>query len=411
MITLTKFYCIFTARLIFSVKKIDSVNMDRFNVSEKQILDRLNSEEIAKYMGGIVFICVLMIFGLIGNSHVLFVFACKFKSSNHTTFICCLGIVDMIACTIGMPLTIMDLLLHPLTFHSRIICKIGLNINYFVCVSSALILLVITVDRYRKICHPMEWQLSNRRAKIACVITICVSFGISLPTFFFFGLRTIETRYANITGVKCSTDDDYITTNVPVVFNVVLTVFAAIAFVALIVLYISISRVIMGRGVEKYSIRKQLAHRRHTEPVLSISTIAISAELPELSHSLDTTETLSTTINATHSPSACSRHDQVKYKINVKNQTTLLKETKRKTIIFFFIVTIYFCSYLPDILLTIFSYTNSEFFDQLCNYNAVAYNTFKWFFFVNNVANPVVYLFLDVKFRAEIKSFYCNVCK
>ena len=390
--------------------------MEIFNISEGEILDRLNSEERQKFTGGIIFIGVLTAVGIVGNLHVLIVYPSKMKPSNHKTFIFCLGIVDMIACAIGMPLTIVNLI-KPLTFRNNFICKAGQHLNYFMSGSSGMILLVITIDRYRKICRPMEWQLSNRMAKIVCIITICVSYGLTLPIFFLFGLNSFQTKYANITAVHCSTDSKYIATNIPTIVNAALMIVAAVTFVVLITLYVAISRVIMARGTVQHLQRRKRASSRFTVPSLAISTVDLSDE--SLQHpnssmqaeSAMTTSACNSTLNCTYSSSNGSRQN-LDYQVNMKNQALAFKETKRMTIIFFIIVAIFFFGYLPNLILTVYIYTNNyDFFHQLTKQRAVLYNTFKWFFYINNVANPIVYVFLDVKFRAEIKSFYCKIFK
>ena len=372
--------------------------MEVWNFSQKPLLDRLNSEETRKYLGGIILVSVLMVFGLIGNVHVLLMFAYKRKSSNHTTFIYCLGIVDMISCSVCMPFTLI-MLLHPMTFHSTTLCKKGLNLNYFICISSALILIVISADRYQKLCKPMKKQLSTCMAKLTCIVTLCVSYGLAFPTYFFFELNSVETGYANITGHICTTDSDYITTKIPTIYHIVLMVLAGIAFVALVVIYVSISRVLVNRGMQKSYSRKVSDDRA----IVAISTTDTSSVLP-----ISISSTCGgPSFNLTDTP----RHTDGNWKMHIKNETALFNETKRKTVTFFIIVAIYFCSYLPNIILNIATYTNYEFFQELCRQNAVVYHMFKWVFFVNNAANPIVYLFLDVKFRAGVKAFYCKAFK
>ena len=380
--------------------------METLNLTDDEIFEKLNSEERIKYMGGIVLVCVLMAFGLVRNIHVLIVFTCKVKSSNHKTFICCLCLIDMIACTIGMPTTILDLA-NPLTFPNSIFCKIMANSNYFMCISSALVLLLVTFDRYRKICHPLGWQLNHNNAKTACIITLLVSYGLSLPSVFIFGSNTVEvmTLYSNLTGVCCSTDDKYITSNFATVFNGVLIFLAIIVFPALIFIYILISRVIMRRGK-----KEDTQHRDNTSSpkVFTIDTTEIeSASNARSNHIIQSQR--DTIVLSKLQSSDVGSHETVAYTMHMKSHSVMFRETRRKTIIFFFIVAIYMCSYLPKLVVTVLLYTNYEFFQNQDFSSALAYNTLKWLFFANNVANPVVYFFLDVKFRSELKLFYCSV--
>ena len=643
--------------------------METSNSSDRPSIDMLNLEKTQTYIGGIVLTSVLVIIGVLGNVHVLIVFGFKMKSSNHTTFILCLGIVDMIACSVGMPLTILDLT-RPFTFHDDISCKIGQLVNYFMSASSALILLTITVDRYRKICHPMSRQLSNCMAKIICAIIICLSFTLSMPTFFYFGRNTVQLEYANITVTRCSTTSKYVASRLPLIFNAVLAGLALTVFTVLTVLYTLIIRAINKRGKFKYqqsngnnrrpavlsfdemkttldglnrpqesedSIRPavysldkmkttldglnwpqesedsrrpavysldkmkttldglnwpqesedsrrpavlsldkmkttldglnwpqesedsrrpavysldkmkttldgmnwpQESEDSRRPAVLSLDKMKTTLDglnwpqesedsrrpavysldkmkttldglnwpqesedsrrpavlsLDEMKTTLDglnraqksedsrrpavlSLHEMKTTLDGlnrcqesedSRRPAECSlnksldglnkhneKHPVVmsldrlnktqdqtssaaqtnsannlsltscveyqspehtlkddSYHRHVTNQPDLARETARIAIIFFVIVVIFFISYLPNLFLTVNIYMNYDYFHHLSKEKAILYNTFKWFFFINNAANPIVYLFLDVKFRSHLKSFYCKLIK
>lgn len=110
------------------------------------LLEELNKEEAKQYIGGVVFVSLLMTLGIIGNLHVLIIYTFRMKRSNPRTFILFLTALDFITCTVGMPFVVIDLR-NPLTFTLIPACKILRFVNYFVCSSSAFILLVIAIDR------------------------------------------------------------------------------------------------------------------------------------------------------------------------------------------------------------------------------------------------------------------------
>lgn len=369
--------------------------MDNFSISERQFLENLNSEKMETRIGAVAFVGILLIFGFIGNLHVLAVFAFRMQPSNNRTFILCLAVVDIIACIIGMPFTIV-ILLHPLTFYDAIECKIVLNVNYFSCACSGLLLVVITVDRYRKICHPMGWQLSQKMAKFVCLLTITGSVGLTLPSFFIFGHNTVRTKYRNITGVQCSTDDEFVRTNYPTIFNLALMGLAITAFISFAVLYTLINRVIWNRG--RQTLRKiNSVHNEVRNGNNSISEVTASK-----THAL-----------SDGSPRAClndfaaiDKCVKAKINLNMTNQASIYKDTRRMTIIFFIIIAVYFCSYIPSLILRIIVFIKYDCFQNLAKSDDIVFHIFNWFFFVNNVANPVVYIFLDLKFRTELKLFY-----
>jgi hypothetical protein len=109
-------------------------------------LSELNHEEAKQYIGGVVFVSIIMVFGFVGNLHVLLVYTFRIKPSNHRIFILVLGALDFTTCIVGMPFIIVDLR-NPLTFTMPFACKTLRFINYFICSASIFTLLVIAADR------------------------------------------------------------------------------------------------------------------------------------------------------------------------------------------------------------------------------------------------------------------------
>lgn len=120
--------------------------MVMLNSSLKESLVELNRKEAEQYLGGVIFVTVVMVVGIIGNMHVLFVYTFRIQRSNHRIFILVLGVLDFITCTVGMPFIIFDLR-NPLTFTVSSVCKLLRFTNYFTCTSSSLILVLIAIDR------------------------------------------------------------------------------------------------------------------------------------------------------------------------------------------------------------------------------------------------------------------------
>lgn len=110
-------------------------------------LESLNYEKVKQNIGGIFFVSIAMVIGITGNLHVLFVYSFRMKQSNPRIFILFLAALDFITCAVGMPFIIIDLT-NPLTFYAVTACKVLRFVNYFICLSSAFILLIIAIDRY-----------------------------------------------------------------------------------------------------------------------------------------------------------------------------------------------------------------------------------------------------------------------
>ncbi|KAK3590703.1 hypothetical protein CHS0354_008042 [Potamilus streckersoni] len=555
---------------------------------EEITLRELNDEEAKQYIGGAVFVSILMIIGIIGNLHVLYVYTLKMKPSNLRVFILCMAIVDMLTSSIGMPFVLYDLT-HPLTFFAPFVCKALRFLNYFNSSASACILVLVSVERYRKICVPFGKQLTIKASKVCCGLVIVFAVLISWPAPVLYGQSTVPTRYMNITGSRCYTEDRFKDTPYQLYFNIFLILVFLITSLVLIVLYSLIGRQIfrqrvfrnkfmtknkkeekLGKGddtVDKNKIfSKEAGSDTSTKSAAANSNSDSIAQFMDQSqgdpkihalHKLEGTE-LAMDSNETHkygsevrnshlylggdemtgfhsentdrtevhfssdeehtkiykgfenindSPSGhvhgkgdfvateCETCNngifpiQVIYTVNSKMfnigsvlpskvntdncmrsmtlQTTfgtagaessqgtetatphnsgpvlngtntvvtngIYLETQEKsgmdklnstskstqkdrdktrkiTYILFLITVVYFCSFLPHLILKILAFLKKDFLLRLNFSEAFAYNTFVWSFFINNVANPFIYGFHDKNFKREVKLIYQRIC-
>ena len=389
--------------------------MDIMNQSSLTLAD-LNASEVSKHLGGIIFVSLLLIVGLLGNIHVMIIFGTRMKPSNHRTFICFLCFVDLIGCIIGMPFVLVDLT-HPLTFFMIPACKILRMVNYFMGASSIFLMLVVTVDRFRKVCKPLRWQISERMAKVLCAVVLLLAAGMSWPALILFGRSTVETGYNNMTGVRCSTEDQYVNTSYQTFFNIGLIVLVLIAFVVHVVLYSIICQAIRNHNLHSLKIKGIKSMKRARNPDEAVSTTEISIVSTSETSPPSTKKKDKPLVNMNRSASSKYVKEAPKSMrsqnggedgggVHVKNQEKKFRETRRMTIIFFSIIAIFFISYIPHLTLKIIVYSQLGFLRSLPRTGLIMYNTFIWCFFINNVANPYVYFFLDVKFRAEVMTFY-----
>ena len=375
------------------------------NISTENILSELNSKETSKHIGGIVFISALMVTGVFGNSHVLAIYGRKIKPSNHRTFIFVLGMVDMIACCVGMPFVLVDLT-HQLTFTMIAMCKIVRFVNYFVGVTSSLLMLVVTIDRYRKVCLPLKWQISDKMAKVACGFVIMFCIGSSWPTLFLFGYSTVETKHENVTGVRCATDDKFVETNYQKLFNTYLIGMVVVTFVVHIVLYISICRALVSHNSRTMKIKTMDSQESfHTIANVNYSISDISIIQTSENLNLESFRIEDNMAKDIGRQSTSSKYKFTESTRNVKNLAKHTLETRRITIIFFSIVVIFMISYIPHLTLKIVVFS-TKFLENLCLTGTIIYNTVIWCFFINNMSNTIVYMFLDKKFRLEVRKLY-----
>ena len=376
-------------------------------------LEELNDEEAKIYVGGVIFVSILMVFGIVGNLHVILIYGFRMKPSNHRIFILCLGLLDMTTCCVGMPFVLVDLQ-KPFMFFMVRACKVLRFINYFMCTASAWTLLVIAVDRYRKICVPLGKQMSMTVAKVMCGVVMGVSLLVSWPAPVLYGHATAETRIKNVTGVRCYTDDKFKDTKYQAYFNAVLILVVFGVFFVLIVLYSIIGRKILKHKTFKTGVKSDVQSG--------------SSEGGKMTSTSGTIETPITSDNGTETTgqektkswfksklefkrSIFSPDDrQTKYVVNpAKGKSQTADRSKRTTFMLFMITVVFFCSFVPHLILKIVTFMKPGFVPNITFAGKVAYNTFIWCFFINNMANPIIYGYCDRRFREEIRNGYARI--
>ena len=396
------------------------------NVSTGLTLDELNEEETQYYMGGTIFVGILAATGIIGNIHVLLIYTFYMKQSNHRIFIVCLGVLDLITCTIGMPFVIVNFR-KPLTFTDDLICKILTFYNFFICLSSACVLIVIAVDRYRKICKPHAKQMSQKAAKIMCLVAMVIALLFSWPALIMYGSTPAKTRDPFIDGRECNLLIEVRSTMYPLIFNGLLLIVAISSFIILAILYTVIGKVIWKHRsfesktddthTEVTGVKDTTDHGFKSVTFHSGSSDEItSQQTSQVKQNGNEEKVTETNGSAKKSPRRTSLQTKIEMRRRsstgeaVKtsgNRKSLQKalskfdRTKRTTMMLFWITIVFFISYVPYLVLRIVFYTNPNWYPSMTFTGKVTYNTLLWCVYMNNMANSVIYGFCDQRFRQK----------
>ncbi|KAL3881150.1 hypothetical protein ACJMK2_027608 [Sinanodonta woodiana] len=221
------------------------------SLSEEGTMLQKRSNELAiVFIPAIIFVSVLMILGLFGNSMVLYFYGFKTKKTPNICFILVLAVFDLLTCTLGMPMEIVDLVLN-ITFYNAAACKILRFVTFFTNIASALILASIAVDRYRRICKPHTNQLSIKQVKIICGLCASASVLLSWPASILYVTEAVPVIYtdprntthqANITGFDCTLTSSHRYAPYILTFHVVHFILFVALTISLAVMYGLIAR-------------------------------------------------------------------------------------------------------------------------------------------------------------------------
>lgn len=216
---------------------------DEFN-GRNYTLDDVNNVVMLRNYAGITFLGIVIVLGLIGNGHVLYVFSKrKYKSNyiqdrihvNYRIFILWLAVLGVIQCAIVSPLLIVYLV-YPVTYPSNVLCKIFRFILYFVPEAISLTLIAIAIDRYLVICRTFQNKLTAKHSKLMCFATMIVSLIFSWPAPIVFGNGKTETGIPGLTGHRCYLEDESIT-KIQQYYQVILVFFFFVILFVLLILY------------------------------------------------------------------------------------------------------------------------------------------------------------------------------
>ncbi|KAK3596354.1 hypothetical protein CHS0354_037071 [Potamilus streckersoni] len=225
--------------------------MEFYNTSKEyyKIMEAKNKEELLLLTPAFVMVALFMIVGLPGNLFVIVVYYRKMRRTTSRYFIIVLAALDFINCVFTMPVE-MALLCNFYTFDLPWFCKLSRFISYIVNNSSAIILLGIAVDRFRKICQATKRSFSLKHVKIFCICAITFATLSSTPSMVLYGTKTnittvcLEETNVTICGETCLVADEYWGKVGIKVFNAYLFCCMAIIFI-----FISIAYVIIGKEI------------------------------------------------------------------------------------------------------------------------------------------------------------------
>lgn len=150
---------------------------------------------------------VLAIAGIVGNALVLYVFSNVKQKQTSTIFILTLAGTDFITCLVTIPYTIIvEVVEHHIKYDA--LCKIYQLLITSTVPFSAFVMVAIAVDRYLCICHPFLHIMTIRRAKYIIGFLVLFSMTLGIMCCIQYGVYAYGDKYAN-PWVTTNTSSDF----------------------------------------------------------------------------------------------------------------------------------------------------------------------------------------------------------
>ena len=168
-----------------------------------ELLEKLNNDEVIRQIPLMVYLFLISLAGIPGNGLVCYIYKSQYSMSSSRWFIFFLGAVDIILCVVILPCELATLF-QQYTFTNRIWCKFSAFFNLLMLISLGLTLLVVSIDRYRKVCKPLGWQINFKIARILCAACCTFSVVISLPVFAVYDIYEFKIENLTVKASECS---------------------------------------------------------------------------------------------------------------------------------------------------------------------------------------------------------------
>ena len=333
------------------------------NVSGDSLLDAWNQELSRTLLPTSVFLILCIVVGVVGNSLVIAIYSLKLRGAKERYFIPYLALVDLLAVceTAGFNVSYN---FRTVNYDNKELCRWSWFFGYLTSVMSIFILLVIAIQRYLKICKPFAKQMTLKWKRVAMLCTFIGAVVITAPIPVTYGLDPVYSERFNVTGSACRrlTQENR---SLSLVHAIICNVIVAGVVWALIILYTLIGRTI-------YTQMKQWKTQESSGNAIQMDNMP----------------------DETNNSSMSKRNKKTMFKI---------------TLMFMLISVIFIVSFSPKVVIFILECLNDRFWDSLPPETRLLVRFFDVIFVINNIANPFVYAFLDVKFSQQLRQIFCDL--
>ncbi|XP_076471693.1 uncharacterized protein LOC143301358 [Babylonia areolata] len=388
----------------------------------EEFLLQKDDEFALAVLPAIIYLGLILVLGVIGNVTVLYVFNRKIKRGAFRWFVQALAVFNLLSCTLGLTGEMTDMRRN-YTFGSSPLCPVFRTVNYFCIQMSASLLVVVAVDIYRKTCHAQERQITPKDTKIPIAICTALATLFSAPATVLYGSQTALTDNPAINGSDCSFKDAFKDTIYPLAFHGLHILVFLTATVILIVLYSMIGRKVWaqersrksGFGVMSW---KMFVSRNSNNLTTDASNKNASAAGRESNAFAEVKEKNAPTegkennvlIETMEMVSKASTEVKESEHNMPKKQTpnvSVSPETRRLTRMAFLVTLVFILSYLPCMSMLIVKSLSQE---SLFHLNLAVQNILLRSYFINSMANPVIYILCLGTFRQECLKILCCHC-
>lgn len=241
-------------------------------------LENINDDQLEKLLAPIVYLSILMFFGIPGNLTVLLIYLKTYSQSVYRTIIWTLASVDLVFCMLALPFNIGRIVRY-FTFYNLWVCKCFTTLILFNIFVSSHLIVLLSIHRFRQVCMPLQSQINpiNIRYWLAGVFILAAIFDI--PQFI---LQPVDHKQLghNITGNVCAVS--FKNSKYAEIYNGFLTLLFGAYALTLLILYLMIGRKMYLDRKSKHAIRTKDEKMSYkiTKIAITVSVVFALSYLP-----------------------------------------------------------------------------------------------------------------------------------
>ncbi|KAL3864661.1 hypothetical protein ACJMK2_006325 [Sinanodonta woodiana] len=407
------------------------------NMDDHRNLEKVNEKYALSLIPVTVIFGIFTILGVLGNILVLVVFftSSYYKKNNFKVFVICIGLIDLITSVSLIPAEIVK---HKnyFSFENVIACKVKCFFNIFASTSAALALLIVCIDRFRKVCQPLRKQISPSLAIKLCIVDVALAVFLSLPGGVMCGIEkntmnSFDDRTNNTVVYFCSVDPSYKGTTLRIIYKYMFLVLIVAVSFSMIIMY-----VFVGRGVcaywrarpglysvrsvtsesESEALKSMADHNAVSRTASAASKVTQNTNVDSISLDGRNRQTLHLAKTSVKSNDSSSQSGSLRDRISSwgKGQNLLRNISRQssfgnrkfpyKTMIWFLLTLIFIITYIIYVILSM-SFV-PENIVKMSTGKFVFYSCIFRLYFINNIINPFVYAALDSRFRLAVLNLF-----
>ncbi|XP_060079504.1 neuropeptide FF receptor 1-like [Ylistrum balloti] len=330
-----------------------------------------------------VMLFVYIVLGLLGNVAVIYIYKFRFrKSSEDRFFIPYLAGIDTLACVICSSANLI-INFNPVRYQDVILCKTFFMLSQFAGSSSALMLTIISVQRFQRICRPFKPKMTLRKKRMSVLLMLMFVFLGSIPSLFTTGIAPITNTHLNVTGYVCASVEVMGSKVFPFVYNLLVLTICVGNLIVLCSLYVMIGKTIYGR----------VKYRRGAKTVCeSSSSEGFSESYVRKSFTSFETNNMVT-------------------RLSPKKSTRKMKMAGNRLSLMFLVITVvYLVCFVPTLTAIVWDSLDINVWLTKSNFEIIGFRSAYSLYIINNIVNPVIYGFFDKTFRKEMFTWLSHIC-